>query len=99
MPVSQSHIRAVLSPLPLTILDDDFGENCIANIASPWPGIVEAHLETARTRKTACGAAEMLCTSSVLISPGLMRAFQILVGNAVVTGSAFFLSGTGRVKR
>lgn len=27
VPVSQSHILAVLSPLPVTILEDDFGEN------------------------------------------------------------------------
>jgi hypothetical protein len=27
VPVSQSHILAVLSPLPLTILDEDLGEN------------------------------------------------------------------------
>jgi hypothetical protein len=27
VPVSQSHILAVLSPLPDTILDEDFGEN------------------------------------------------------------------------
>lgn len=99
MPVSQSHIRAVLSPLPLTILDDDFGENCVANIASPWPGIVEAHLDTACTLNTACGAAEIFCTSSVLMSPGDMRVFHGFVGNAVVMGSAFFLSDTGRVKR
>jgi hypothetical protein len=52
-------MRAVLSPLPLTILDDDLGENCVANIASPWPGIVDAHLDTACTLNTACGAAEM----------------------------------------
>ncbi len=53
VPVSQSHILAVLSPLPLTIRDEDLGENCVASIASPCPGIVEAHLETACTLKTA----------------------------------------------
>jgi hypothetical protein len=35
VPVSQSHIRAVLSPLPLTILEELLGENCVAKIASP----------------------------------------------------------------
>jgi hypothetical protein len=35
VPVSQSHILAVLSPLPLTILDEDLGENWVARIASP----------------------------------------------------------------
>jgi hypothetical protein len=35
VPVSQSQMRAVLSPLPLTILDELLGENCVANIASP----------------------------------------------------------------
>jgi hypothetical protein len=73
VPVSQSHIRAVLSPLPLTILDEDRGENCTARIASPCPGIVDAHRDTACTRNTACGAAEMFCTSSVLMRPGVMR--------------------------
>lgn len=35
VPVSQSHIRAVESPLPVTSLEDDDGENEAAKIASP----------------------------------------------------------------
>lgn len=51
--MSQSKIRAVESPLPVTNLDDDEGENAVANIASPCPGIEEEHLDTARTRNIA----------------------------------------------
>ena len=58
---------------------------------------MEAHLETACTLKTACGAADILWTSSVLINPGLIKVFQILFGNAVVIASELFLSFTGRV--
>lgn len=60
---------------------------------------MEAHLETAWTLNTACGAADMFWTSSVLINPGVMRVLYIFVGKAVVVGSLVFLSGTGRVKR
>jgi hypothetical protein len=35
VPVSQSHIRAVLSPHPVAILEDVSGENAVAKIASP----------------------------------------------------------------
>lgn len=55
VPVSQSNIRAVLSPLPVTIVEDDTGENAIARIAEPCPAIAAEHLETAFTLKTACG--------------------------------------------
>jgi hypothetical protein len=99
VPVSQSQILAVLSPLPLTIRDDDFGENCVARIASPCPGIVEAHLDTACTLNTAWGAADIFWTSSVLIRPGFIRAFHTFVGNAVVIGSELVLVGTGSVNR
>lgn len=53
VPVSQSHIRAVESPLPVTIRDEEAAENEVARMASPWPGMDEAHRDTARTRKTA----------------------------------------------
>jgi hypothetical protein len=33
--VSQSHILAVPSPLPVAILEDEAGENCAVRIASP----------------------------------------------------------------
>jgi hypothetical protein len=79
--------------------EEDFGENCVARIASPCPGIVEAHLETACTLKTAWGAAEIFWTSSVLMRPGFIRAFQIFVGKAVVIGSVLVLIGTGSVNR
>ena len=55
VPVSQSQILAVESPLPVTILEEDVGENAVARIASPCPDIDAAHLETALTRNTACG--------------------------------------------
>lgn len=35
VPVSVSKIRAVLSPLPVTNLEDEDGENEVARIASP----------------------------------------------------------------
>lgn len=53
VPVSQSQILAVESPLPVTILEEDEGEKCVARMASPWPGIDEEHRDTARTRKIA----------------------------------------------
>jgi hypothetical protein len=68
-------------------------------MASPWPGIVDAHLETAWTLNTACGAADMFWTTSVLIRPGLIRVFQTFVGYAVVISSEVFLSFTGSVNR
>lgn len=55
VPVSQSQTRAVESPLPETIVEDETGEKDVARIASPWPAMEAAHLETAFTRKTACG--------------------------------------------
>lgn len=55
VPVSQSQIRAVESPLPVTMVDDDAGEKDVARIASPWPDIAAEHLVTALTRNTACG--------------------------------------------
>ncbi len=53
--MSQSHIRAVESPLPVTSNDDEAGEKAVARIASPCPDIAAEHLDTARTLKTACG--------------------------------------------
>ena len=53
VPVSQSHILAVLSPLPVAIMEDDIGEKVVANIASPWPDMDAEHRETARTLKMA----------------------------------------------
>jgi len=61
-------------------------------MASPWPGMVEAHLDTACTLNTACGAAEIFWTSSVLMRPGDIKVFQTLAGKAVVSNSfVFFL--------
>jgi energy-converting hydrogenase Eha subunit A len=45
--VSQSHILAVLSPLPLIMREEPLGENWVAKIASPWPVMLAAHRETA----------------------------------------------------
>jgi hypothetical protein len=53
--VSQSHIRAVESPLPETIVEEETGENDVARIASPCPAMEAEHRETAFTRKIACG--------------------------------------------
>ena len=53
--VSQSHIRAVASPLPETISDDVAGENCVARMASPCPGRAAEQRVTERTRKIVCG--------------------------------------------
>lgn len=47
---------------------------------SPWPGIVEAHLETDWTLNTACGAAEIFWVSSVLIRPGFIKVLYTSVG-------------------
>ena len=55
VPVSVSHSLAVPSPLPVRSFEEDDGENAVASIASPWPGIDDEHRETARTRKIACG--------------------------------------------
>lgn len=73
VPVSQSKIRAVWSPLPVAMREDVRGENWVARMASPWPGIVDAHREIGRTLNTACGAAEMFWTSSVEMRPGWRR--------------------------
>lgn len=70
VPVSQSHILTVLSPLPVAILDDVSGENAVASIASPWPDIDAEHLVTARTRKTAWGINCNTMLSSVVLRPG-----------------------------
>ena len=73
VPVSQSKIRAVESPLPVASLEDERGENDVARMASPWPGIEEEHLETARTRNTAWGVYWRVIESSVVFKPGLRR--------------------------
>ena|SRR2546430_4205 len=70
VPVSQSHIRAVLSPLPVTIVADDAGENVAARIASPCPDIDAEHRDTALTLKIACGVYCSVTVSSVVLKPG-----------------------------
>jgi len=70
VPVSQSHILAVESPLPLTIAEEEEVENIVASIASPWPAIEEEHLDTARTLNTAWGVYCRLRESSVVFKPG-----------------------------
>jgi hypothetical protein len=55
VPVSQSHILAVESPLPVTMLDEEAGEKATANIASPCPDIEAEHRDTALTRNMAWG--------------------------------------------
>ena len=51
---------------------EDAGEKVVANIASLCPVTEAEHLDTARTRKTACGVNRRLMTSSVLFRPGFM---------------------------
>ena len=68
--MSQSHIRAVESPLPVQSRDEDEGEKDEARMASPCPGMADEHLDTARTRKTACGVYWREMDSSVLFRPG-----------------------------
>ena len=55
VPVSQSHILAVESPLPVANNDEEAGEKAVARMASPCPDTAAEHLDTARTLKTACG--------------------------------------------
>ena len=69
--MSVSNIRAVLSPLPVTILEHDEEANEVVRIASPWPGIEAEHLDTGRTRKIACGVYWRPIVSSVDFKPGL----------------------------
>src|SRR5690625_2008854 len=57
VPVSVSHIRAVLSPDPVARRELVAGLNCAARIASPWPGILCDMRVTACTLKTDCGSA------------------------------------------
>lgn len=71
--MSQSHIRAVESPLPVTIVEDETGEKAVARIASPCPAIDAEHLDTARTRKTAWGVYWREMVSSVVFRPGFRR--------------------------
>jgi hypothetical protein len=52
-PISQSQIRAVESPLPDTMVEEETGEKDVARMASPCPAMEAAHRETALTRKTA----------------------------------------------
>jgi len=65
-----SHNLAVPSPLPVTSCEEDAGENAVHRMASPWPGIEEEHLDTARRRKMACGMYWRLMESSVVFKPG-----------------------------
>lgn len=74
VPVSVSKIRAVLSPLPVTSLEEVEDANEVVRMASPWPGIEAEHLDTARTRKTACGVYWRLIVSSVVVKPGCRTA-------------------------
>ena len=70
VPVSQSHNRAVESPLPVKRMEEVAGEKAVARMASPWPGIEDEHRETARTLKTACGVYCKRMNSSVVLMPG-----------------------------
>lgn len=71
VPVSQSHILAVPSPLPVSMRDEDPGENDVASIASPCPAMDAEHREMALTRNTACGVYCRCTMSSGVLSPGL----------------------------
>lgn len=69
VPVSQSQMRAVLSPLPVASREDEEGENWVARMASPWPLMLAEHLVTALTLKTASARQGMFSWTSVLESP------------------------------
>lgn len=70
VPVSQSHTRAVESPLPDTIREDDDAAKDVANIASPCPDIEAEHLDATLTRNTACGVYCKWMMSSAVFIPG-----------------------------
>ena len=53
VPVSQSNILAVLSPLPVASFDDVAGENAVARIDAPCPLMLAEHLVTGLTLNTA----------------------------------------------
>jgi hypothetical protein len=57
VPVSESQIRAVLSPEPVARRVGDEGEKEAARIGWPWPGMRWARRDTACTRKMDCGSA------------------------------------------
>lgn len=75
----------------MTILEDDEGENWVASIASPWPGIEEEHRDTARTRKMAWGVNWRIMRSSVVLRLGRKRDWymSVLISNtfSAVEGS------------
>ena len=66
VPVSQSHILAVESPLPVAKREQVTGEKAVQRIASPWPGIEDEQRLTARTRKTAYLKVSMLHANELL---------------------------------
>lgn len=70
VPVSQSHTRAVESPLPDTIREDEDEAKDVANIASPCPAIDAEHRDAALTRNTAWGVYCRWIISSVVFIPG-----------------------------
>lgn len=53
VPVSQSHMRAVLSPDPVASHDEVAGLNDVLSIDSPCPLMLAEHLVTGLTLKTA----------------------------------------------
>lgn len=69
----------------MTILEEDEGENCVASMASPWPGIEDEHRDTARTRKMACGVYWRVMRSSVVFTLGRKSDWYI----SVVMSSTF----------
>lgn len=60
-------------PLPVTMREEFLGENCVANIASPWPDMLKAERVTTRTLNTAWGARTSFNSPSVFIFPGTTR--------------------------
>ena len=53
VPVSQSQIRAALSPLPVARMEELAGEKAVQRIASPWPEMAAEQRLTGRTRNIA----------------------------------------------
>lgn len=75
------------------MMPEDAGENAVARIASPCPDIVAEHLDTARTRNTACGVYCNIMLSSVVFSPGLRTEEYTSVSTSSSDDS---VSGEGR---
>lgn len=71
VPVSQSHIRAVLSPPPVARRLDVAGENAVVRIEAPCPATLALHRVTAFTLNTASARQGMSSCNSVVVVPSI----------------------------